>query len=147
MFSFFENQKRKYVGFEDIKYIINNNKFLLINTLHSNNQNLLIKNTTHIDQEEKIINDLISDYKTPDKSIIIYGKNSCDMTVIEKYDQLYKLGLRELYIYGGGLFEWLLLNEIQVLTSQIDAQTLIHLTYENFTINDILKYREPLILH
>ena len=91
MFSFFENQKRKYLGFEDIKYIINNNSFLLINTLHSNNQNLLIKNTTHIYEEEKIINDLISDYKTPDKSIIIYGKNSCDMTVIEKYDQLYKL--------------------------------------------------------
>ena len=29
------------------------------------------------------------------------GKNSCDMTVVEKYDQLYKLGLRELYIYVG----------------------------------------------
>ena len=140
MFSFFENQKRKYVGFEDIKYIINNNSFLLINTLHSNNQNLLIKNTTHIDEEEKIINDLISDYKTPDKSIIIYGKNSCDMTVIEKYDQLYKLGLREIYIYSGGLFEWLLLNEIY-------GHNEIPLNHENFTINDILKYREPLSLN
>ena len=45
------------------------------------------------------------------KEIIIYGKNHRDLKIIEKYNQLKKLGFTNVYIYFGGLFEWLLLKE------------------------------------
>ena len=45
-------------------------------------------------------------------NIVIYGENCTDSKVIEKYNQLYKLGLTNLYVYIGGLFEWLLLQDI-----------------------------------
>ena len=45
-------------------------------------------------------------------NIIIYGVNACDDSVIKKYNQLYALGFINLYIYCGGIFEWLLLQDI-----------------------------------
>jgi hypothetical protein len=44
--------------------------------------------------------------------IVIYGENCIDNKVISKYNQLYKLGFTNLYVYIGGLFEWLLLQDI-----------------------------------
>ena len=44
--------------------------------------------------------------------IIIYGKNSDDQTIYNKYEQLNKLGFYNIYLYSGGLFEWLLLQDI-----------------------------------
>ena len=44
--------------------------------------------------------------------IIIYGKNSADETIFKKYQQLNKLGFYNIYLYSGGIFEWLLLQEI-----------------------------------
>jgi len=38
--------------------------------------------------------------------------NSSDDTCINKYDQLVKLGFYNVYVYAGGLFEWLLLQDI-----------------------------------
>lgn len=136
MLSIFGYNEKKFIGFEDVKFAINNDKFLIINTLPSNKQNILIKNTLDITKEEEVINNILYDYKTPDKSIIIYGKNSCDTSVNTKYDQLYKLGFRELFIYSGGLFEWLLLNEVY-------GSKEIPTNNDNNNINDILNYREP----
>lgn len=114
MFSFLSYKKDyKCIGFEDIKNIIKSgDKYVLINTLTSDNQELLISNTLSISEEESIINEIISNYKVPDKPVIIYGKNCCDLSVNKKFDQLIDLGLKDVYIYYGGLFEWLLLNEI-----------------------------------
>ena len=39
-------------------------------------------------------------------------KNHRDLKVIDKYNQLKKLGFTNVYIYFGGLFEWLMLREI-----------------------------------
>tara|TARA_Y100000816_G_C26039612_1_gene544435 strand:- start:785 stop:1207 length:423 start_codon:yes stop_codon:yes gene_type:complete len=111
----FLSYKREYkcIGFEDIKNIIKSgDKYVLINTLTSENQELLISNTLSISEEESIINEIISNYKVPDKPVIIYGKNCCDLSVNKKFDQLIDLGLKDVYIYYGGLFEWLLLNEL-----------------------------------
>jgi len=47
-----------------------------------------------------------------DKNIIIYGKNANDNKSLEKYKQLISLGFVNVYIYCGGLFEWLLLQDI-----------------------------------
>ena len=114
MFPFLSYKKDyKCIGFEDIKNIIKSgDKYVLINTLTSDNQELLISNTLSISEEESIINEIISNYKVPDKPVIIYGKNCCDLSVNKKFDQLIDFGLKDVYIYYGGLFEWLLLNEL-----------------------------------
>ena len=134
MFSWLEI-KRNVIGFEDVKHATRNDNYYMINTLQHDQQKTLIKNTINSENEENIINEVLNDYKIPDKPIIIYGKNSCDNSVNTKYDQLIKLGFKEVYIYRGGLFEWLLLNEIF-------GNEEIPLNHENMNLNEILKYRE-----
>ena len=34
------------------------------------------------------------------------------MTIYDKYEQLAKLGFRNIYVYPGGIFEWLCLQDI-----------------------------------
>jgi hypothetical protein len=68
----------KKIGFEDVKTAIERpEKYIIINTLLPQEQFCLIKNTTSIDIEEKIINELLDNYDYK-KYIIIYGKNSVD---------------------------------------------------------------------
>lgn len=114
MFSIFQkDQYKKSIGFEDVKTAVRlPTEYLLINTMNVGEQDIRIKNTIDISEEETIINKILSIYSEPDKPIIIYGKNSMDNNTIKKYDQLVHLGLKDVYIYYGGLFEWLLLNEI-----------------------------------
>ena len=64
------------VSFQDIQKIINNKKFIIINTLDINNQSCLIKNTVTPDKETELINAYLS--KTQDINIVIYGENSND---------------------------------------------------------------------
>lgn len=87
-----------------------NETILLINTLDNDKQECLIKNTISASNEE----DLINKYLKRNKSIkiLIYGENCSDNKVISKYNQLYKLGFVNLYVYLGGIFEWLLLQDI-----------------------------------
>jgi len=100
------------VSFQDIQKIINNKKFIVINTLDVNNQSCLIKNTVTPDKETELINAYLS--KSNDINIVIYGENCNDDKLLTKYTQLSKLGfpVRNIYIYLGGLFEWLLLQDI-----------------------------------
>ena len=99
------------VNFEDVQWIMKHRegKYLLINTLNSQEQKCLINNTLPIDSEVKIINDCMKHGKV---TIIIYGKNSNDETVTKKYNQLTSLGFSHIYVYSGGLFEWLCLQDI-----------------------------------
>lgn len=97
--------------FDNILNKINNsNNNIIISTLPDTLQNCLIKNTIPANIETNVINDLINNNKK--KEIIIYGKNHRDLKVIDKYNQLKKLGFSNVYIYFGGMFEWLLLREI-----------------------------------
>ena len=114
MFSIFQKDSyRNSIGFEDIKIAIKStNKYIIINTLELNQQDILIENTVNVSEEENIINKILYLYSEPDRPIIIYRKNSTDSTALKKYDQLVKLGIKDVYIYYGGLFEWLLLNEL-----------------------------------
>ena len=99
------------VNFEDVQYSMkNNNKFLLINTLDSSRQNILIKNTLPIDKEEELINKLIK--SNLNVNIIVYDENANAPNLMKKYDQLVNLGFVNVFIYPGGLFEWLLLQDI-----------------------------------
>ena len=101
----------KKVNFEDIKYVMKNknNQYLLINTMGSNEQDCLIKNTIPIHKEERIINSNLNNKKI---TIIIYSKNANENKLVEKYNQLNALGFFNVYIYPGGLFEWLCLQDI-----------------------------------
>ena len=97
------------INFKDMQYAINNN-LIIINTLDYNDQKCLIKNTLLPDKEITCINEYIN----RDKSIkiVIYGENCTDNKLIKKYNQLLKLGFKNIYVYIGGLFEWLLLQDI-----------------------------------
>ena len=108
------NQSINKINFESMQNIVNNTtnhgQFIIINTLAQDNQECLIKNSIHANNEI----DIMTKYLKSDKNInvVIYGENCCDLKVIEKYNQLYKLGFNKLYVYIGGLFEWLLLQDI-----------------------------------
>lgn len=116
MFSFLTGTtetKTKYIGFEDVKYALSNTRdFILINTLSANNQDVLIRGTLACDKEETAINEQITNYRAPDIPIIIYGSNCSDESVLKKQEQLVGLGVKYVYVYMGGMFEWLLLQDI-----------------------------------
>jgi len=125
-------QSIKKVNFEDIQNAIKNKKqYVIINILNDNEQDLLILNTLDYKKEEETINYYLK--KNKNIHIIIYGKNAYEEKLINKYNQLTKLGFKNVYIYLGGLFEWVLLQEVY--------------GYEQFPTNikqkciDILKYK------
>ena len=106
------SQSVQKINFEDVQYVIKNPEtHLLINTLNETQQDCLLPNTTNITQEELLINKLI---KNGNKkiNIIIYGTNSNDEKIYKKAQQLTSLGFFNIYVYVGGLFEWLLLQDI-----------------------------------
>ena len=136
MFSIFQKTINK-INFEDVQNAIKNpNQYIIINTLPINEQNCLIKNTLQYDLEEKTMNDILNNYDFTSKKIIIYGKNSNDETCEKKYKQMFGLGFTEVYLYLGGLFEWLLLQDIY--------------GYDEFPttikVLDILKYKPSKII-
>ena len=112
----------------------NNNKYAIINTLDLVYQTCLIPNTIPIAEEEEIVNDIITNSKKT--KIIIYGLNSNDEKVYSKYEQLVKLGVKHVYIYNGGMFEWLLLQDVY-------GRELFPTTSREL---DILKYKPRKIL-
>jgi hypothetical protein len=127
-------KKYNKLSFEDIQYTYNfPNKYIILNTLPHNEQEYLIKNTIYSCDEESVINNMINMDDTSKKTIIIYGKNNADNTTEPKYDQLTKLGFFDVFIYNGGLFEWLLLQDIY---GKLEFPTTKHTL-------DILKYKPP----
>ena len=132
------NQQKQKINFEDVQFAMkNSDNYLLINTISENFQNCLIVNTLPIDKEELIINKLLSNGDNKNIKIIIYGNNSNDESTIKKYDQLSNLGFTNIYIYSGGLFEWLLLQDIY-------GNDMFPTTSKQY---DILKYKAKKILN
>ena len=98
-------------NFEDIQKITNGKiRGILINTMSFTEQKCLIRKTIPIDEEETIINSHIKGDKQI--NIIIYDKNSTENKLLKKYKQLIDLGFKNVFIYPGGIFEWLLLQDI-----------------------------------
>jgi hypothetical protein len=86
--------------------------YILINTLSLKFQKNVIKNTILAEKEEIIINNLLENYEMSSKNIIVYGSNATDETAINKANQLVNLGFKSVLLYCGGIFEWLLLQEV-----------------------------------
>jgi rhodanese-related sulfurtransferase len=129
-------QSNNKINYEDIQYVLKNSEqHILINTLDENHQSCLLLNTVNINQEEEFFNQLL---KRGDKNvkIIVYGKNCNDEKIYTKYNQLSSLGFFNVYIYTGGLFEWLMLQDIY---GENDFPT----TKKEL---DFLKYKPPKIL-
>ena len=104
-------QSTKKVNYEDIQNIIKDQRsdILLLNSLDLNEQNCLIPNSLKAYREEEKINSIIQNLDT---RIIIYGKNTSDKNLEKKYLKLLEIGFTNVYIYPGGLFEWLCLQDI-----------------------------------
>lgn len=97
-------------NFEDVQNIKKNKNAILINTLSNDEQDCLIYGTIPLIKEIEIINKSLENNKNI--NIIIYGKNSNDNTIYNRYKQLLELGFTNIYLYIGGLFEWLCLQDI-----------------------------------
>jgi 23S rRNA pseudoU1915 N3-methylase RlmH len=83
---------------------------VILNTLPAHEQDCLIAKTLSIHEETTTMNQYL---KTNKKiSIAVYGKNYRDKTIVQKFNQLKKLGFTNVSIYFGGMFEWLMLQEI-----------------------------------
>jgi hypothetical protein len=119
------------ISYEDVQYA-QTTDYVIINTLSSKEQSILIYKTVHCDHEIESVENAIR-HKRP---ILIYGKNNNDETIFVKYDQIKKLG-GNVYIYSGGLFEWLLLQDIY---GSDHFQT-------SSSTNDLLKYKPSNVLN
>ena len=113
------------INFEDMQEAIfeERKKYIIINTMSLNKQDCLIKNTIPCKKETEFVNTILKEgYDrgglTSNDSypylFILYGENATDETVYKKYEQLISLGItnRNIMIYSGGMFEWLLLQDI-----------------------------------
>jgi len=106
------SQSIQKINFEDMQNVIKNPEiYLIINTLPESEQNCLIPNTIAPVQEETMINSFLQK-RIKAIRIVIYGRNSNDDKIYEKYNQLIKLGFHNIFLYTGGLFEWLMLQDI-----------------------------------
>jgi len=104
------NKIKNRVGFEDIFKCIQG-KGLIINTLPLEKQDCLIRGTLTIEQEVVEINNMLENgiYK---QAIIVYGLNHTDDKVLQKQSQLISMGFQNVQVYLGGMFEWLLLQDV-----------------------------------
>jgi len=100
----------KKINFEDMQSILNTPDSIIINTLDHTKQQCLILHTVQADKETDILNNVLR--KNMETRIVLYGMNACDEMIVVKYNQLIKLGFSNVLVYPGGLFEWLLLQDI-----------------------------------
>jgi hypothetical protein len=136
-FSFASNMSESHkIGYEDMQYAIKQPSYMIINTLKEQEQDCLITNTIRYDQEEQRMNQCIRNGENGTVCVIIYGRHCNDEGIYKKYNQLVTLGFVHLYIYTGGLFEWLLLQD--VYGASHFPTTRVEL--------DILKYRPMKVL-
>jgi hypothetical protein len=94
-----------------LKCIKTPEKYAIIHTMSASEQ-VLISGTLTAEKEEIFINDYLAKYADPQKTIVLYGRNSCDDSPRKKLAQLLSLGIKDVYIYTGGMFEWVLLQDI-----------------------------------
>lgn len=119
------NHSKNKINYEDVQHACNNafnnktnngKKYAIINTMDKTWQSCLIQSTIPIQEEEEMINGILnskhSNSNSNDITIIVYGTNSNDESIYSKYEQLVKLGIKNVFIYTGGMFEWLLLQDI-----------------------------------
>lgn len=123
------------IGFDDLLHCIKTpDKYAIIHTMPAS-ETLLISGTLKPAEEESFINEYLSQYVEHQKTIVLYGRNNCDDTPRQKRAQLLSLGISNIYVYPGGLFEWLLLQDIYGVDEFPTTTPVV----------DLLVHRPPLI--
>ena len=131
------NAAIKYICFEDVQQAMRDTfNATIINTLPISEQDCLIYATILGPNEETKINELLATNKH--KKIVVYGRNCTDTSVVKKATQLQTLGFNDVCVYGGGLFEWLLLQDIY---GKDEFRTTSNTKITNNKCFDILKYK------
>jgi hypothetical protein len=101
------------LNFEDVQHALTNtNKYAIITTITGTINTSLIQGTLPIETEETVINSFLNSGKYKDINIIVYGLNCNDLSIYNKVKQLKSLGINNVFVYIGGIFEWLLLQDI-----------------------------------
>jgi len=136
--SWFSSLSIRRIGFDDVLLAVGNPEtYLLINTLPAQDQSCLIRHTITISEEERVMNQYISSYQHYNKKVIVYGKNCADASVEKKYHQLTSLGFRDIFVYPGGMLEWMLLQDVFGVDEFPTTST----------TTDLLRFQAPTILN
>lgn len=104
-----QNTSRK-LNFEDMQWAISTQPTLIISTLGPDKQGCLIAGTVPLTDETQTVNKFLR--SDTGVRIVVYGECASDNTIVSKYSQLMGLGFTNVYVYPGGMFEWLLLQEV-----------------------------------
>jgi hypothetical protein len=123
---------KKPANFEDVqRFVSATDAHILLNVMDETDQDVLILKTLSAYDEVKTLETLIDDAEF-DYKILVYGKNMGDIEkILKKQKQLEALGFSEVYVYFGGLFEWVLLQDIY-------GKELFKTTR---SVSDILRYK------
>ena len=106
----------KCIGFDDLLHCIKTpEKYAIIHTMAAS-EPILIAGTLTALEEESFMNDYLSTYTENQKTIVLYGRNSCDDSPRKKRAQLLSFGISDVYVYTSGMFEWVLLQDIYGVT-------------------------------
>jgi rhodanese-related sulfurtransferase len=119
-------------NFEDVQRFVSSDEHIIINVMEQADQDILIAKTLSADKEADVINSKIDDGDF-DCKILVYGRNNSDFEkVLGKQRKLMSYGFTEVYVYLGGLFEWVLLQDIY-------GAVLFKTTRQ---VSDILRYKK-----
>lgn len=83
----------------------------IIHTMSPDREHCLIQGTLTAHEEVHELNRALETLGAS-RPVVIYGKNACDGTIVTKYNQLVQLGFSNVLVYPGGMFEWLLLQDV-----------------------------------
>ena len=99
------------INFEDMQQKVRTRDAVIISTLPRDRQSCLIEGTISVESEQTKINELLR-VGQMDTLLIVYGENACDESIGPKYRQLADLGFSSVHVYPGGMFEWVLLQDV-----------------------------------
>lgn len=104
------NSSSLLAGYDDMQRSLGDARTTVISTMPKSKQSCLIRGTVSAAEEEDVVNSLLK--QNVGARIVVYGLNCTDGTPMLKKKQLLSLGFKDVRVYSGGLFEWLLLQEV-----------------------------------
>jgi len=108
--SLIDSVDMRLANFEDVLLVIKRKSGSILMTTMIPGTKPLIVGTLEPTDEVDTINRYIANHT--DILIVIYGENNTDISPLKKKRQLDGLGFTKVFVYGGGMFEWLLLQDI-----------------------------------
>lgn len=103
--------KNTILNFDDMKQAIDRG-YTICHIMEEADEGIIIKNTLSVKDEIKKINDFLQNDQL-DGMIVLYGRNYTDIDKLaQRQKQLNSLGFMRVFIYVGGLYEWVLLQNV-----------------------------------